>query len=240
MDKPLIGLTSSRDKIKGSPAYRFGVAKSYTRAVIRAGGIPLIIPPNLPGESLLTILPHLGGILFTGGGDVHPRHYGGENSDLVNHVDEERDRVEIALVREAFQADIPFMGICRGLQMINVALGGTLYEDISTFNADALQHQQSGEHPRDFLAHPVEILSNSRLAGILGSRSLDVNSLHHQGIRQLSPQLIATAWAPDGIIEAVEAPGHRFVLAVQWHPESLPEDPAMQNLFRALVETASS
>jgi putative glutamine amidotransferase len=238
MKKPIIGVTSSKEKIPNGPYHRITVPEAYTRALIQAGGIPLIIPLGLPEESLKAILPGLDGLLFTGGGDVNPLRYGSNNHALVNNVDEDRDRVELFLIREAFTTDFPFLGICRGLQTINVALGGTLYEDIQEQKPGSLDHQQSGSQPRDFLAHQVNILNNSRLMSILGRTSTLVNSLHHQAIRQLSPDLVQTAWAPDNIIEAIEAPEHRFAMAVQWHPESLPEDPAMQNLFRALV-TAS-
>lgn len=240
MKKPVIGVTSSKEKITNGPYQRITVPEAYTRAVIQAGGIPLIIPLGLPEESLKAILPRLDGLLFTGGGDVSPLRYGSENHDLVNNVDEDRDRVEIFLIREAFSTDFPFLGICRGLQTINVALGGTLYEDILDQKPGSLDHQQSGSHPRDFLAHPIDILNDSRLVSIIGYTSTRVNSLHHQAIRQLSPDLVQTAWAPDSIIEAIEAPHHRFALAVQWHPESLPEDPAMQNIFRALVTASQS
>ncbi len=239
MDKPIIGITSSRERIKTNH-FRIAVPEAYSVAVTRAGGIPLIIPLGLSEESLKSILLKLDGLLFSGGGDVHPKRYGSRMDPLVRGVDEDRDRVEIFLVQEACQADIPFLGICRGLQTINVALGGTLYEDILDQRPDALNHQFSGIQPRDYYAHPVSLRQESSLAGILGGVLVEVNSLHHQGIRQLGERIIDTAWAPDGLIEAIEAPACRFGLAVQWHPESLPNDPAMQNLFKALVDAAQT
>jgi putative glutamine amidotransferase len=211
----------------------------YTRAVAAAGGLPLIIPPGLSEEQLAELATRLDGILFTGGGDVHPARYGNLIHPLVSEVDEERDRVEIFLIQETARQMKPFFGICRGVQAINVALGGTLYEDILDQMPGAQSHQFSGQAPRDHLAHPVRVQEGSRLAGILGCTETGVNSLHHQGLRRLAPGLTPTAWAPDGLIEAVELPGRPFCLGVQWHPEWLQEHAPMRALFRAFVEAAS-
>jgi putative glutamine amidotransferase len=233
----LIGLTGWRTRNeKGHPDT--SVSTKYTQAVIDAGGIPVILPLRLPEGALVELAVRLDGILFTGGGDVHPRRYGNQMHPLVRSVDEDRDREEICLIGEAARLGKPFFGICRGLQAINIALGGTLYEDILDQMPGAQPHQFSKDRPRDFLAHPVRVQENSWLAKILGVTQTGVNSLHHQGIRRLAPGLQPTAWAPDGLVEAIELPDHPFGLAVQWHPEWLQEHETMRALFRAFVEAA--
>jgi putative glutamine amidotransferase len=133
---------------------------------------------------------------------------------------------------------LPFMGICRGIQLINVALGGDLYTHISDQLPGALEHACFPQYPPEHLAHPVEVKPGSRLAQSLGSSTMiQVNSLHHQGIRTLAPEAIPLAWAPDGLVEAIQVPGNPYGLAVQWHPEWLPEDPNAQALFAAFIET---
>ncbi len=153
---------------------------------------------------------------------------------------EDRDRTEMYLLQQARAMDLPILGICRGLQVINVAMGGTLYEDIQEQRPGAIQHQYFGLRPRDHRAHLVEILPGSLLCDVLGQSTPGVNSLHHQGIRELAPGLTASAYAPDGLVEAFEVPGSRFTLAVQWHPEWLPEDPAMQMLFSRFVAVSAN
>ncbi len=235
MSLPMIGLTGWRTtNQQGSPSTT--VSEKYTQAVAGAGAVPLIIPLGLPEDHLEALVARLDGILFTGGGDVHPARYGSEMHPRVDSIDEERDRLEIWLVRRAAQRAVPFFGICRGIQVINVALGGTLYEDILDQMPGGQRHQFTSGEPRNFLAHPVRVAEGSRLAGILGSLEVGVNSLHHQGIRRLAPLLQATAWAPDELVEAVELPGHPFGIAVQWHPEWLQEHAAMRALFRAFAE----
>jgi putative glutamine amidotransferase len=157
----------------------------------------------------------------------------------VDNVDLDRDRVELHLLRKTVAAGQPFLGICRGLQVINVGLGGTLYEDILDQKPGSLHHSTSDELPRNHLAHNVRVEPNSQLSKILADPEVQVNSSHHQGIRQLASDLIPTAYAPDGIIEAFELPGARYALAVQWHPEWLQEHLPMQALFRSFVEACS-
>jgi putative glutamine amidotransferase len=181
----------------------------------------------------------LDGILFTGGGDLDPGSYRSEPHPSVDGVDPDRDRVELQLFDATVKAGIPFLGVCRGLQLVNVGLGGTLYEDILDQRPEAIRHNYHPHWPRTYLAHPVQIEAGSRLEDILGRPSAQVNSLHHQGIRQLAPGLTPTAHAPDGLIEAVELPEYRFGLAVQWHPEWLPPEAAMDELFEAFTSAAS-
>lgn len=234
MTIPLIGVTSYRGLNKsGNP--QFSVGQSYTSSLVRSGACPVIIPLELTEAMLDSLLARLDGILFTGGGDVHPSCYGSTEHPLVADVDPDRDRVEVHLMRRVLEAHLPFLGICRGLQLINIALGGTIYEDILDQRPASLQHSNP-DRPRDYLAHPIQIEQDSQLLLILGSDRLEVNSFHHQGIRDLAPTLIPTAHAPDGIIEAFEIPGYGFGLGVQWHPECLQEHIPMQALFAAFTQ----
>jgi putative glutamine amidotransferase len=237
LTSPLIGITTSRIYNRYGFS-QIAVTEAYVKAVSRAGATPLLIPLGLPDASYPALLEHLDGILFTGGGDVQPERYGGQPHPLVNEMDPDRDRVEISLLHDSLQNGKPFLGICRGLQLINVAMGGSLYEDLQLQHPQAHRHQYFPEKPRSYPAHEVQIEPESRLAGILGATQTDVNSLHHQGIRQLAAGLLATAYAPDGIIEALELPDYPFGLAVQWHPEWMQESGPMQALFNAFSQAA--
>jgi putative glutamine amidotransferase len=236
--RPLIGLTATRVN------NRYGflsseVKEAYTQAVINAGGIPVIVPLGLPASTLKDTLGRLDGVLLTGGGDIAPERYGSHPHPLVAEVDKGRDQEEIQVFQDAVQAGLPVLGICRGLQVVNVALGGTLYEDILDQRPGAIQHEYSLKKPRTYLAHTVHLNGSGRLASILGGPEIQVNSLHHQGIRRLAQGLQASAYAPDDLVEAVELPGPGFVLAVQWHPEWMQDDPGMRRLFAEFVASAS-
>jgi putative glutamine amidotransferase len=233
MEKPLIGLTTSRiPNPSGRPAS--GVNVPYTRAVAKAGGLPVLIPINLSMDDLDVLLTRLDGILFTGGDDIDPQQYGAQPHPKVEGIDVERDRLELHLVQAAIQIGKPFLGICRGCQVINVALGGSLYEDLTEQHPGAIQHDKHGL-PRDTLAHGIDINPDSLLAQILEVATTQANSLHHQGIRKLAQVLRASAFATDGLVEAFELPDHPFGVAVQWHPEELQEHAAMRRLFQAFV-----
>jgi len=238
MGQALIGITSFQHLNKfGYPMN--AVMSAYIQAVARAGGLPVLLPLGLEDTAYQAIFERLDGVLFTGGGDVHPDRYGGQEHSKVGDVDAERDRVELWLAQAVIAQNKPFLGICRGCQVLNVALGGTLYEDILDQKEGAIKHDYYPDHPRSLLAHGVEIAEGSRLAGILGLTRAQVNSLHHQGVRQLASRLTATAHAPDGILEAYELPAHRFGLAVQWHPEWLQEHEPMRKLFEAFVKASN-
>jgi putative glutamine amidotransferase len=215
------------------------LAETYIQAVLDAGGTPLLIPNNMPDEALHTLPSRLDGLLLTGGGDIDPERYGGQPHLRVYSVDPSRDRTEIFLLQEAIKNELPFLGICRGIQVINVACGGTLYEDIADQHPGALKHDCYPDWPRDHLAHEVDIDPHSHLAQILSQTTTKVNSLHHQTVRQISADLRVTAHAPDGIVEALELPGYPFGLAVQWHPECLQAHTPMRLLFRAFTSSAS-
>jgi putative glutamine amidotransferase len=238
MTQPLIGVTATRiHNHAGNPV--MAVNEAYTRAVARAGATPLIISLGLPEDVLLELLARLDGVLFSGGGDVETSRYHGVDHPRVGGVDPDRDRVEVVLTEQVVRRGLPFLGICRGIQVINVALGGTLYSDIADQHAGALRHDCSPDFPRDYPAHEVMVTSGSRLAEILGATRVATNSLHHQAVRELAPGLSVVAHAPDGIVEAFEIPDHPFGLAVQWHPEWMPDSLPMQALFRAFSAAAS-
>jgi putative glutamine amidotransferase len=239
--RPLIGCTTYRKEIpQKQPIAVYGVMPSYTEAIVAAGGIPLLIPLGLSEADLLAIFEKIDGLLLPGGGDVEPEFYRGHSHNTMWGIDPERDRTELFLSRTAVQREKPMLAICRGIQVLNVALGGTLYEDISSQVSDALSHDISNGTSRNHLAHVVNIHPQTKLASVIGKTECWVNSVHHQAIRDLAPDLMVTALAPDNIIEGAEIPGHPFAVAVQWHPENLiADDPAMLSLFRGLVEAAA-
>jgi putative glutamine amidotransferase len=234
---PLIGITTAR-RPHAEVRSQIVVTEAYVQAVTAAGGCPVLIPLGLTPEQLDNLLPRLDGILFTGGGDIDPTFYNTVPHPMVGDVDLDRDSVELYLLERAVDQEMPFLGICRGLQLVNVGLGGTLYADITTQRAGSLRHDYYPDYPRDYLAHAVDVHAGSRLAGILGETHMEVNSLHHQGIDRLAPGLTKIASAPDGIVEAVELPEHPFGLAVQWHPEWLGVHAPMRALFQAFIQAA--
>lgn len=218
---------------------RFCVGQSYCHALEMAGGAPVLIPLLNDEQALMDIYQRLDGLLLAGGGDIAPHHFRQVRMAKISYVDPPRDRVEMLLVRRAVEDDLPVLAICRGIQVLNVALGGTLYQDIPSQIPHALRHNFHPDHPRNHLGHKVEVKQGTRLADILGTVHVWVNSFHHQSLQQVPPVLQTVAVAPDGVIEAVEAPERRFVLGVQWHPEELVEDdPKMKHLFEAFVEEA--
>lgn len=239
--RPIIGLTTYRKvAAQSAPVSLMSLMPTYIEAVADAGGVPVLIPLGLDEEALLTLFERLDGLVLTGGGDIAGDHYRSEHPDFIFDIDEDRDRVELTLAREAIARNKPLLAICRGHQVLNVALGGTLYEDVLKWMPGAIKHDFFGAFPRNHQAHEVTIVPESKLATALGRVETNVNSLHHQGIRDLAPGLTAVAHAPDGLIEAVEADDHPFAVGVQWHPENLVEDvPWMKSLFRGLVEAAA-
>ena len=234
MNAPLIGVTATHITSKSGVVYT-SIPEAYFQAIIRAGGIPIMIPFELDPSLLNQFSRILDGLLFSGGGDIHPSFYNNQIHPLVDEIDVRRDQLEIELLKQTLAAGKPFLGICRGLQLINVALGGSLYEDILDQRPRALRHQYTPEYPRNYLAHPVRLEANSQIGALIPLPEIQVNSLHHQGIDRLAPDLHASGYAPDGLIEVVELPGYPFGLAVQWHPEWLTDDPDMLRLFSAFI-----
>ncbi len=216
-----------------------GVPETYITAVLDHGGIPVLVPLGLKPEKEATVLAALDGLLLVGGGDVDPVFYGESRREWCGTPDRERDRSEMALIRGAIAQDLPFLAICRGIQVLNVALGGSLYQDIAReYPGSPLRHRTE---ERQAPAHPVDIEPGSRLAGIVGEPQVAVNSLHHQALKDVAPGLAVTARAPDGLVEVVEVEGCRFGLGVQWHPEELVAAQGhARALFHCLMEEADS
>lgn len=243
MSNPLIGIPAAHE-IDEYRRPRYYVLESYAQALLEAGGVPLIIPLNVmqhDDTSLLrSLYERLDGILLSGGGDVHPEFYDQHLSDTIARIDRSRDQVEIKLARWAFEDDRPLLGICRGSQVMNVALGGTLIHDIPSAVRSQLQHDQALSENPARLAHEVNIKADSRLATILGTDHLTVNSLHHQAVDQLASGLTISARAADDVIEGIEAPSAAFYIGIQWHPEWLTRNvPVMKKLFKAFVEACA-
>lgn len=241
---PLIGCTVYRVRggVDATPTMPlFGLRPAYTQAITAAGGIPVLIPLGLEETDLHTILDRVDGLLIPGGGDIEPQQYRGQNEHAtVRGVDPDRDRVEIELVRTAVARKKPLLAICRGHQVFNVALGGALWEDVATQMPRAIRHDYVKSRPRGHLPHTVTLQPGSRLARQIGKQETPVNSLHHQGVRELAPGLTAVAHAPDGLIEGIEISDHPYALGVQWHPEDLAAtDPAMLALFQGLTAAAA-
>ena len=239
MPLPIIGLTTYIGKNdNGYPIV--ALLKAYVDALIQAGGIPVLIPSSLTEDGRQCLYNKLDGILFTGGGDISLDYFNGEPHPRVDGIDKERDALEYSMLRAAAQDGKAFLGICRGFQMVNVALGGTLYTDIEDQKPGALKHDYYPDYPRNHFAHPVRVNAGTRLAEILGETELSVNSLHHQGALVVPAVLRPVAYAPDGVVEAIELPEHKFGIAVQWHPEWLTHQISTRRLFRAFVEAAQN
>ena len=236
MKRPAIAVTieNARKEVEV-----FRLREDYVRAVETAGGLPLVFAPGRP-EDAAELLDHVSGIVLTGGADIDPSLYGEPRHETVQAVFRERDVFEIALCREALRRDLPVLAICRGHQVLNVATGGTLVQDIPSQVAGARAHESNGE--RWETAHEVEILPETRLREILGKDKVAVNSFHHQSVKQLGRDLVLSARSTsDGVVEGIEMPRdrRRFVVGVQWHPESFwDHPPGFQPLFEALVQAA--
>lgn len=236
--QPLIGITTA--SVTNEKGLTYNRAYSMiSRAVAEVGGLPVLIPTGLDAQTLRALYERLDGVLLPGGPDIDPSFYGAEPHSTVK-VDRPRDELEVPLVRWAVEDDVPLFGICRGHQVINVALGGSLIQDIpSMVEGAVLPHDAPDQQPRGQKTHDVAVAPDSRLASILGSTTIGVNSLHHQAVDAAAPQMTVTATSPDGLVEATEMPDRRFVLSVQWHPEDLYEaDGAMLRLFEEFVGAA--
>lgn len=237
--KPVIGVTAYRRTFPKT-GWLYDVSYSQNALVVhQAGGLPVFVPDWLPEDDLRDLYMRLDGVLLPGGDDVDPVNYGAERHETVKRIDPERDIAEILLTKWAVEDDKPILGICRGCQVMNVALGGTLYQDIPSFFQTQNRHDiQPPDEPRSQLMHDVIIEPDTLLAQIMGDVRVRVNSIHHQCIQQPAPNVRVTAHADDGVIEGMEIPDKHFALAVQWHPEDITTDPRMKRLFQAFVEAA--
>jgi putative glutamine amidotransferase len=239
---PLIGVTTSvtPDDDGGPTPHRAHLNRAYVLAVQRAGGVPVLLPPYLDEPGLNALWERLDGLVLTGGGDVAPQRFGEARHPTADAVSEARDALELDVAERALHQGRPLLAICRGVQVLNVALGGSLHQHIpDVFPQSAIEHAQ--REPRSQATHPVKVMvEGTPIGAILGTAELNVNSFHHQAIHRLGRGLRDVAWAPDGVIEAVDGPANRgFVIGVQWHPEDLIDrDPAARNLFTAFVTAA--
>lgn len=245
MPRPVIGIvTQTLASIPGQIPLSWVMGQKYVRALTTEGGIPWVIPLIQGDEATLRgIYDRLDGIFLMGGVDVDPVHYGEERLPLCGQTDAARDWTELTLTKWALAEHKPVLGACRGIQVINVAAGGTLYQDIATQCPRAMKHDYfptANAYTRDLLVHDIETRPDSRLGRILGTDRVPVNSMHHQGIKELAPGLVGSAFAPDGIIEGLEGNNGHFLVGVQWHPEELAEKQQPQRrLFAAFIEAAT-
>jgi len=247
MPRPLIGVTTQTlqaiDGIPDGLPHSVVMNQRYYHAVASAGGAPVLVPLLDDLETLRAIYERTDGILIPGGVDVDPAAFGEKPHERLGRIDPARDRVEIQLVKWAVEDDKPLLGLCRGLQVINVALGGTLYQDLETEYPNGIKHDYFPNYgfSRDHLAHDVTVEAGSRMRHALIDAAVPVNSMHHQGIKALANGLSASAVAPDGLIEAAESTNESYIVGVQWHPEVFElSDPSSGVLFRDFVQAAST
>jgi putative glutamine amidotransferase len=246
--RPIIGIpTQTLQSLGGVSAEippSWVMSQRYIATLTNAGAVPWLIP-LIDDETLRDIYESLDGVFLPGGADVDPVSYGRDPHALCDRTDRERDRVELALARWAIDDGKPVLGVCRGMQIINLAAGGTLYQDLAEQMAGSIKHDYfpfgGSNLRRDYLAHEVEVAPHSRLAHVFGDGALQVNSMHHQGVRDIGAGLVVTATAPDGLVEGLEGADGRYVVGVQWHPEALTDSQdEAKRLFAEFVEIAAS
>jgi putative glutamine amidotransferase len=242
--RPVIGVaTQTLDAVPGELPDCWIMGQRYINALRTSSAVPWIIP-LIPDDlaTLREIYDRLDGVFLTGGVDVDPSRYGEPKAEYCGRIDLPRDAVEIQLIRWAMADKKPILAVCRGIQVVNVALGGSLYQDVGQQVPSAIKHDHfpTKENPaRDVLVHTVETQRGSRLGACLGVAPVMVNSMHHQAIKHLAPGLVVTATAPDGVIEAVEGANGQYLVAVQWHPEELVDhDAGQRRLFTSFIEAA--
>ena len=237
--RPLIGVTTSEVRRSDlatlrrhgePPQHEMALGLTYMRAVELAGGVPVVLPPLEQG-AMATLLTRLDGVCLSGGPDLDPAGYGARAHEALGPTEPALDRFELELACAADALGMPLLGICRGAQALNIARGGTLHQHI-----DGHRQCELATVP----THSVRIAARSRAARLIGAHSAEVNSFHHQAVDSLGEGLVATAWAPDGTIEGIEDARHPFLLGVQWHAETLTDDPGQLALFAALVEAATA
>ena len=240
MKRPIIGVTADVQLPDGGKVRsgRLYVSRAYISSVERAGGLPIMLPITDVADIVARHAGMIDGLLLTGGVDVNPLLYGEEPQQKLLEVCAERDWYELALIRAVLLQEKPIFGICRGIQMLNVACGGTLWQDIDAITPEILKHrqQQSGYCG----SHTVRTEHGSFIWKCIAD-SFVTNSFHHQACKTLAPEFVATAWTADGIVEAIEKPGKPLVFGVQWHPEHMTENhPPMLQLFQELTAAAKN
>ncbi|HWW63098.1 MAG TPA: gamma-glutamyl-gamma-aminobutyrate hydrolase family protein [Thermoanaerobaculia bacterium] len=232
MTKPIIGIGSDVRSPEGKRESAFTYL-TYVESLRRAGAVPVLVPPQ--PENAADIIEGLDGILLAGGDDCDPQVYGEERHPTVEPMDPRRQNNDLTLARAARERGIPTLGICLGLQVMNIAAGGTLMQDIDSAMETEIQHASK---PEDRARHDVIVEKGTRLSGIVGERELNVNSSHHQAIKGVGDGLRITALAPDGVVEGLEDPRHPFYVGVQWHPEDMRGEDSASSIFRAFVDAA--
>jgi len=220
--KPVIGITSGRRSDERYPDQlnRIDISTYYANAITKAGGTPIVLPPN-PGSEA-DVLRSVDGLVFSGGSDLDPKLFGDHTMHPDTYgIDHDRDAFEIALARLAWDADIPVLGICRGIQSLNVAFGGSLHQHVPDVS-ESIEHRQQVTGIVSYEpSHPVSIVEGSRVADVYGTTSVQTNSFHHQSLKDVADRFTVVATSAEGIIEAVEAPGRTCFFALQWHPEMM-------------------
>lgn len=227
--------------IQDSEKRRFALGKNYVKSLVACGAIPILLPTVVAPEDWREVYESVDGVLLSGGGDVDPALFGEPAHEKTYGVDRERDAMEVVLARWALQDDKPLFAICRGIQVVNVALGGSLIQDLPSQWKSAVPHDGTAHgFERHEVAHSVCIEPGTHIAQIVGSGELGVNSFHHQALKDVAEGLVVTSRSPDGVVESVEFPGKRHYIGVQWHPEEMAagrED--MMRLFRTFVEACA-
>lgn len=246
MSRPLIGIPAQTlqaiDDIPEGLPHSWVMNSRYFSAAAEAGGVPIMVPLFAEDPDLLrAVYDRLDGVLLAGGVDMHPITYGEPPHPRLGRTDQARDIVELALAKWAIADRKPILGLCRGSQVLNVALGGTLWQDIEAQVPTAIKHAclPNEGYARDYLAHEVTIAPGSRLHAAFEAASVPVNSMHHQAVKTLAPSLQVSAHAPDGMVEAIESGTDHFLVGVQWHPEIFEDrDERTRRLFRDFVNAA--
>lgn len=235
---PLVAVSTSGYVREKTGVANHLIPQSYTKALLAAGVMPVLVPSTHDPHALRSLYEKVDGIVVSGGGDVNPRFSGMDSCELVYGVEDVRDDTELNLIRWAREDDKPILGICRGLQVMNVAFGGTLIMDIPTEIGTSVTHTIGTiAHQRKTLLHSIEIDSDAKVNPSLGAGKIEVNSIHHQAIKDLGEGLRPFAYAPDGLIEGIELPDAHFFVGVQWHPEELVEFyPQMRALFQQFAD----
>lgn len=227
--KPIIGISSSLNE------HVLSVPSDYIQAITKFGGVPIILP-NIEGDAIDCIVQLLDGLLLTGGGDIDPTLFNEEPHQNLGSITPERDEFEIAVIEKMLKLNKPILGICRGMQILNIAIGGDMYQDIyMQSQSNLLQHTQLA--PRTHASHFVKVLKGSMLSDIVQLEKIKVNSFHHQAVREIPNNFKTCAVASDGIIEAFESTVHSFVMGLQWHPECLlaKNDLASTAIFKSFI-----
>lgn len=244
--RPVIGIaTQSQEAVPGQLPRCWIMSQRYVQVLAEMGAVPWLIP-LLPTDAstLRAIYERLDGLFLTGGVDVDPGRYGETKLEQCGHTDLDRDAVEFQLLEWSMADRKPVLAVCRGFQVVNVACGGTLFQDVPSQCPAMIKHdhfpQATGDPSRRYLAHEIRVEPSTRLGRCLGADRVTVNSMHHQGIKTLAPSLCASAWAPDGLIEGVEGRNGQYIVAVQWHPEEITDQPGQRRLFTEFLAAAGA